>query len=130
MNDLLNPLFSVPIFIVIAEILATIYLSRRQIKQRLIWIIGTYLAFVAVAVAFGFLVRDEFGFSWIPLIVITEPWGIILEELFRSLSKYFGFTQTFYGMVLGTILNCAIFYIIDRVSYPKYSDRVSDLHAT
>ena len=121
MSDLLNPLFLFPMLIILGEVIAAIWLSRRQTKWRLYWVIGTYLIFIAFAFALGFFARDEFGFSWIPLLIITEPWSLFLRGTHLN---YAGFTQSFYGMTLGVFLNCAIFYLIDRLSYPKYSAQI------
>ncbi len=130
MNDLLNPLFAIPIGIVLAEMLAAVSFRRTRSRWWLFCVIGSYLAFVVVAIALGFIGHDEFGFSRIPLLVLTNPWVILLGKVFGPLSPHFIFTQTRYGMILGTLLNCAIFYILGKVGYPKHSAKVSGQHAT
>ena len=130
MSDLLNPLELVPILILAAEVAATVYLSRRRVKRRLFWVLGSYLLFVVAAVALAFSVPDEFGFSFIPALFITGPWswvlpGSITTKLPPSIAgNHYG------SLPLGALLNCGLFYLIDRFSYPKHSVQLPSRHAT
>jgi len=80
-------------------------------------VIGSYLFFVATAVAFALrqLGHDEFGYGVIPALLITTPWYFIP-----------GFANAAFPveMLLGIIVNCAIFLIIDQVSYPRHSAKL------
>jgi hypothetical protein len=105
-----------PIFILIAEIVATVYLSRRQVKRRLLWVIGSYLIFVALTLAIAFIAPDEFGFGIIPAMMLTAPWYSLVGLATGNLLV---------PIFLGATLNCAIFYLIDRLSYPKNSANIS-----
>ena len=122
-----DPLTFVPIIILFAEVLITFSLSRKRIKRRLFWVIGSYLVFIALALTCGLLGGDEFGFSWIPLLTITEPWIALIHRLTNLVVS---FTQSLYGIILGILMNCILFYLIDRLSYPNSSIRTSARHTT
>ena len=130
MSDLLNPLELAPILIVLAEVATMVILARRSVRRRLQLVLGTYLAIVAAAVTFAFIVRDEFGFSFIPALVLTGPWQWLLpRSILNSLPPSSGGSH--YGIfLLGAGLNCAAFVLIDRLSYPKHSTKLSGRHAT
>ena len=133
MSDLLNPLELVPILILIGEVVATGYLSRRRVKRRLSWVLGSYLVFVVAAVAFAIFVPDEFGFSFIPALFITGPWSWVLAKLPGSLLTKLppSLAGNHYGIFpLGALLNCVLFYLIDRLSYSKHDTEVSGRYAT
>lgn len=119
MTDLLNPLELAPILLMLAEVVVTFVLSRKKIKNRMRLVLGAYLLLIAIATAFRFIVRDEFGFSLIPLIIITSPLGAVLVAPL----------PIFASLCLGVPLNCGILYLIDRVSYPKHSSSLSGPHA-
>jgi hypothetical protein len=121
MANLFQVFFRFPI-ILVAEIVAIVYLSRRQVKSRLFVVLGSYLGFVAAAIAFALIVRDEFGFSFIPFVWIIWPWYQLLGQFpGPSTMKLPGL---FIEALIGATLNCAIFYIIDRLSYPKHSAKI------
>jgi len=125
-SDLISDLIFAAFFqfpvILIAEFAAVIYLSRKQVKQRLLWISGSYLLLVSLAMALALLSPDEFGFSFIPVVMTVWPWCHILSK-FPGPSTM-GISGLFIGVSLGAILNCTIFYLIDRLSYPKHSARL------
>ncbi len=125
LSDLLNPLESVPLGILAAEIAATITLSRRRINRRLLFVIGSYLLCVAAALAFGLIVHDEFGYGFIPLLVLTVPWQLLHIRLPQS-----AFATDIAQMAFGLAFNCALFYLIGRLSYPKHATTLSGRHAT
>jgi hypothetical protein len=101
-----------PIFLLVAEVVATISLSRRQVKRRLLFVIASYLILVALAIAFALLPGDDLGFGIIPALLMTAPW--------YSLAGFA--TGNFLVLILlGAAINCAIFYLVDRLSYPKNS---------
>jgi hypothetical protein len=115
--------WGLPVFILAAEIVAIVYLSRKQVERRRLMVIGSYLFFVAMAVALPFLQlgNDEFGVGVIPAILITAPWYFIP-----------GFASPFFPveMLLGIIVNCAIFLVIDHLSYPKHFAKLQGQDAT
>jgi hypothetical protein len=103
--------WGLPVFILVAEMGATFYMGRRQVKRRRLMVIGSYLFFVAMAVAFALLAHDEFGYSVVPALLITAPWYFIP-----------GFASPAFPleMLLGIIVNCAVFFVIDQLSYPRH----------
>jgi hypothetical protein len=113
--------WGLPVFILVAEIVATVYLSQKQVKRRRLMVIGSYLFFVAMAVAFALLAHDEFGYSFVPAILITAPWYFIP-----------GFGSPFFPVeiLLGIIVNCAVFLVIDQLSYPKRFAKLQGQDAT
>ena len=119
--------FCLPVFLLVAEVVATIYLSRKRIKGRLLYVLVSYLLLVGLA-TFLALPGDEFGYSFISALLITEPWDFILARLHLTIPFLGnGLVQIVW---LGATLNCAFFYILDRLSCPKHSDEVSSLLAT
>jgi hypothetical protein len=124
MANFLGYLFwGLPVLILAAEIVATVYLSQKQVKRRRLMVIGSYLFFVAMAVAFALLHlgQDEFGYGLIPAILITAPWYFIP-----------GFGSPFFPveMLLGIILNCAVFLVVDQLSYPNRFAKLQGQDAT
>jgi hypothetical protein len=114
--------------IFMTELAAVIFLSRKRVKRRLLWVITSYLLLICVAMAFALLARDEFGFSFIPVAFTVWPWYHILSRVPGPSSM--GITGLLLELALGALLNCAILLLTDRLSYPKHSTELSDRHAT
>jgi hypothetical protein len=122
MSTLLTYLFwGLPVFLLLAEIGAAIYLSHRQVRRRMLYIVASYLFLVAAAIGLALVARDEFGFSAIPAILITAPWYFIP-----------GFANPYFSatILVGVILNCSLFTLVDRLSYPRVSAKLSPPQAT
>jgi hypothetical protein len=107
MKDILFQTFSSFPIIVLAEVGAIVFLTLWHVKRRLIWIIGSYLLLLSAALAFAMINPDEFGFSFIPAYYITWPW-------FEVLGKFFN-VPSILILVFGAAINCAIFYLIERL---------------
>jgi hypothetical protein len=108
-------LFSIPVYLVLAGIGSTFYLSRRYPDRRPLFVVLSYLFFVAIAMTFAILTNDEFGYRFIPALMITVPWyflGVLPTVALPVM------------IVLGITLNCAILYSIVRfVSHAKHSNK-------
>ncbi len=125
MADALFQLFFRFPVVLVAEILLIVILSRSRVRRRLLWVIGSYLLLVAAALAFALIGRDEFGFGFIPLIVMTAPWQLLPIRMPSGI-----FSSDLLQIALGLILNCALFYILGQLGYPKHSTKPSGRHAT
>ncbi len=123
-NALLQVFFEFPT-VLLMEILAAVTLSRMRVRHSLSWVIGSYLTLVAAALAFGLIRQDEFGFGFIPLIVLTAPWQLLHIKFPQSV-----LTGDLAQIALGLVLNCGLFYLIGRLSYPRYSNRLLGRRAT
>jgi hypothetical protein len=89
LSDLLfQVFFHIPV-IFLGEVTAAFYLSRRHVKRSISLVIGSYLL-LAAAVAFAFVVRDEFGFSFVPAMLTVWPWYNLIGELPGSLLTKLG----------------------------------------
>src|SRR5947208_3180592 len=109
MNDILFQLFCRFPTILLAEVGAIVFLTRLHIRGRLIWVIGSYLLLLSAALAVALTHRDEFGYSFIPAALIAWPWFEILQKSFFQ-------TNLLVLMFASAGINCAIFYLIERVS--------------
>ena len=113
--------WGLPVFILVAEIVATVYLSQKQVKRRRLIVIGSYLFFVVMAVTFALLAHDEFGYGVVPALLITAPWYFI---------PGFASPAFLVEMLLGIVVNCAVFFIIDHLSYPRHSAKLQGQDVT
>ena len=120
MSDIFYKLFCSFPTIPLVEVVALIFFTVMRVRRRLIWVIGSYLIFFAVALAFASTHRDEFGYSFIPAAYISWPWIEILMKSnpHQNLFQLFLFSA-------GT--NCTIFYLIDRLIVSLSSGRRSVL---
>ena len=104
-----------PGLILLLEAAVTILLSRRRLRSRLVWVIGSYLVLVTLAPSVHFMGPDEFGYGMVPALLITAPWYFI-PGLHGA--------NVLGCMLIGVLLNCMLFVILARVSYPKDTDRI------
>ena len=115
MNLVLSPLVLIPILILGGEALLAAYLAERRAPRRRLIVIGSYLALVLLALILPFTGNDEFGYAVIPLLTVTAPWYFILGLTFHIPAV----------VALGTVLNCAIFWIIGELSYSRHDVKLS-----
>ncbi len=117
MTDLLNPLFLLLYLLLAAEFAATVVFSRRKVRHRRVYVLASYLVLLGIAVLFAVIRPDEFGFGWIPLIVLTRPGSAL------------GANFLVWG-ALGAALNCTLFLLLDWLVYPLHSIDPSGQRAT
>jgi ABC-type Co2+ transport system permease subunit len=103
-------IFRICPILLLAEVLATVFMSRKRVRRRLAIAIGSYLALVAASLAFALISPDRYGFSIFPTLYLTAPWFFIYPLSISFIPV----------IVLGTTLNCAILWLVDRISYPKH----------
>lgn len=120
-NALFQLFFDFPI-VLLAELIAVLILGRLRVRHRLAWVIGSYLLCVAAALSVALIRPDEFGFGFIPLLVMTAPWQLLHLNL--------PFAGDLPQVIIGLALHCALFYLLSRVVSPARSTEANAPQAT
>ncbi len=124
-TDLLNPLEAVPLAIVAAAVVSIVILARRRKRRVIHRVAGVYLICFALALVLAFASRDEFGFSFIPTILLAAPWTFLIPPSIQNILPP-SFHGSHFGIFpLAALLNCLTLFLIGRVSYPKHATTLS-----